>query len=831
MGNIISVLYILAFAGCGILTARPIFASDRPLKRILFGLTFGLVMLLWLPVLFAFILDFTLAAQILALAAAVFIAGVSTFFAVKKQKNGKIKYKAASKRDLVPLLVTIVPLVAVGWILHANHTITNASDGSLHVGQCTFGDLCMHLSFITSISVQKTFPPNYSLLPGTPLGYPFLCDSVSSTFYTLGASLRIAAMLPALYAFLVVVLGVYCFFDEWFKNTRVSVLATYLFFIGGGLGFAYLFNNKQLLAGEGINRWQEMLEGFYKTPTNLPAEGLRWVNSIADMLIPQRATLFGWALLFPALQLLHRAVMQREYKCIVPLGIIAGCMPLVHTHSFLAIGIISAFLFVAALGKMLMSGVSEKHEKLAVRNLGLFVCSAIVGALRMMNIRVVTEGLDDRFTIIAGTLTVVVSVVMLALALPKKNAKGERKGADDGLETELATELMPMSKVTERKYVSAVGIASAVGLAISSMLQEKASALGFVLPVFMIAATILLVVYNGKKAGRKPASDEVKHVRWFALFGVIAVVLAAPQLFGFTFKQSVNNDSFLRWGFNWCNVSDSWLWFYIKNLGLIFILMPVALLSEKKQNRLFYYGTLVIWLLCEVLIFQPNPYDNNKLLFVWFAFTCGIVANYLITTFARPVTRLERGKRRVLRGKTAGRYLLLAMMLIAMLLSGSLTLVREYVSGDHIAFAADADGKRSLQYIESGYEVVPAAQVELAEWINTNTDEPIAADATFLTESNHNNAVAMLTGRNIFCGSGSFLEYHGVNYRPRKELIKPMYEQPETCLLRYAAEYDIDYVLVGTRERGSYAVDTEWFNANLRVVYRNAQLTVYKIAK
>lgn len=111
MGDIISVLYILAFAGCGILTARPIFASDRPLKRILFGLTFGLVMLLWLPVLFAFILDFTLAAQILALAAAVFIAGVSTFFAVKKQKNGKIKYKAASKRDLVPLLVTIVPLV------------------------------------------------------------------------------------------------------------------------------------------------------------------------------------------------------------------------------------------------------------------------------------------------------------------------------------------------------------------------------------------------------------------------------------------------------------------------------------------------------------------------------------------------------------------------------------------------------------------------------------------------------------------------------------------------------------------------------------------------
>lgn len=348
--------------------------------------------------------------------------------------------------------------------------------------------------------------------------------------------------------------------------------------------------------------------------------------------------------------------MQREYKCIVPLGIITGCMPLVHTHSFLAIGIISAFLFVAALGKMLMSGVSEKHEKLAVRNLGLFVCSAIVGALRMLNIRVVTEGLDDRFTIIAGTLTVVVSVVMLALAMPKKNAKGERKGSDDGLETELATELMPMSKVTERKYISAVGIASAVGLAISSMLQEKASALGFVLPVFMIAATVLLIVYNGRKAGRKPASDEVKHVRWFALFGVIAVVLAAPQLFGFTFKQSVNNDSFLRWGFNWCNVSDSWLWFYIKNLGLIFILMPVALLSRKKAEQTVLLRNTRYMAAVRSADFPTQPVRQQQAAFrlvrIYLRHSCELSHNNICTarykTGARETPRAARQDRRSL---------------------------------------------------------------------------------------------------------------------------------------------------------------------------------------
>ena len=50
----------------------------------------------------------------------------------------------------------------------------------------------------------------------------------------------------------------------------------------------------------------EIFTGFYKTPTNLGDKGIRWVNVIADMLLPQRATLFGWAVLFAALFLLYR---------------------------------------------------------------------------------------------------------------------------------------------------------------------------------------------------------------------------------------------------------------------------------------------------------------------------------------------------------------------------------------------------------------------------------------------------------------------------------------------------------------------------------------------
>lgn len=677
--EILSVLYLIAYAFSGVMISKYVFMKDKPVRQLFFGLVFGLAMLLWLPTLFAFLLDFTLLAQLLALATAVLGGGLCVFLRIKKAGRGLDMPIVREKGWLKPLLLTVVPLVIIGWVLLYNHTILSASNGSLHVGQSTYGDLCMHLGFISSISVQQTFPPDYSILPGTALGYPFLCDSISSTFYTLGSSLRFAALLPTLYAYLVVVLGVYFFFEDWFKRNSITVLATYMFFIGGGLGFAYIFNNKQLLAAEGIDRFQEMLSGFYLTPTNLPDEGLRWVNAIADMLVPQRATLFGWAMLFPCLQLLRRAAIEKENRLFIPLGILAGCLPLVHTHSFLALGIISVLLIV--------------------------------------------------------------------------------------------------------------------------------------------------VQFTGQL--RKPNAEGWKHLGMFAIFGAITLVLAAPQLFGFTFKQSTG-DSFLRFMFNWDNKSDSWLWFYIKNLGLIFIFMVPAFLSTKKENKLFYGGALLIWLISELIVFQPNPYDNNKLLFVWFAMTCGIVAEYLMSLYDRMVDRGKEAKQLVPLGKRLAQRFVCIVILIAIFLSGTLTLVREYVSGDHIGIATDEDGKKTIAYIESGYEVTPSYMVELTEYIKENT----APDATFLTYRNHNNAIAMLTGRNIFCGSTTFLHWHGLEeqYRTRINLLPMLYTNPSVYFYENANTYSIDYVLISPYESNNYDVDTAWFESNLELVYSNSRVKLYKVA-
>jgi len=115
----------------------------------------------------------------------------------------------------------------------------------------------------------------------------------------------------------------------------------------------------------------------------------------------------------------------------------------------------------------------------------------------------------------------------------------------------------------------------------------------------------------------------------------------------------------------------------------------------------------------------------------------------------------------------------------------------------------------------SDYELYDASYVKLCEWVEKNT-EPTDV---LLTANNHNNAVASLTGRNIVCGSGTFLYYHGLNYGQAEADVKTMYEDPSRReeLLR---QYDVSYIVVGGWELGNYAIsDLENMKQMYDVVY------------
>ncbi|MEN6594854.1 MAG: hypothetical protein ABFC31_07925 [Clostridiaceae bacterium] len=628
MAELFSILYLLLFAFSGLGISRYLFYRDRPLIRIWLGLTFGMLLLIWLPALFSFIFGFVMLSQMLGLAVACVLGGVCWLISRKKS----LTY--ASWKSELPALITCGALFLLCLILLSSHTIVER-DGALYVGQSTYGDLAMHLGFISSIATQGTFPPMYSICPDKAVSYPFLSESVGATFYLFGTSLRFATMLTASYAFLLAIFGAYCFFEEWLGEKRKAVFSTLLFYIGGGFGFWYFFD----LLKDNPENLSRLFTAFYETPTNFVSNGLRWVNPIADMMIPQRALLFGWSILFACLFLLYRGAIKKDGSAFLPLAVLAGGLPLIHTHSFLALGIVSGFLLIRS----------------------------------------------------------------FALGEGKKQYAG------------------------------------------------------------------------------------------YAKYLLIVLALALPQLILFTFRGS---GSFLKFHFNWANESDNYFWFYIKNFGLIALLFPVAFLAAKKEDRALVGGGLLIWVIAEFIQFQPNTYDNNKLLFITFLLSCGLVGGWLIDA-----------KERLSRGAARNRLsvaVLSVIVCVTLFLSGALTLGREYVSE---------------------YQLIGANEVLAAEYVKENA-EP---DATFLTYNNHNNCIAALTGRNIVCGSGSYLYFHGINYADHEAALPLMYEQPEEYFDSLAKKYNVDYVLISDAERANYNIDYDYFAERFSVFYQNDSVIIYQV--
>ena len=115
----------------------------------------------------------------------------------------------------------------------------------------------------------------------------------------------------------------------------------------------------------------------------------------------------------------------------------------------------------------------------------------------------------------------------------------------------------------------------------------------------------------------------------------------------------------------------------------------------------------------------------------------------------------------------------------------------------------------------SDYELYDNGYVKACQWVEKHTQPT----DTFLTATNHNNAIASLTGRNIVCGSSSFLYYHGVDYTGNEAAVKSMYEDPDArdSLLD---EYGVNYIVIGPWELGSYQIsDYDTLAGSYEIVY------------
>ena len=606
------------------------------------GLVFGCAALMWLPCLAAFIWGFTWPAQ---LAALIFAWVVTLALAVAAWWRRKeplrwreLRLPTLSRSDLTGLFASLCATLFCGWLLHT-HVLMPMEDGSLWVGQSTYGDLGMHLGFAESMFRQGFFPPEYSIFPGQQLNYPFLVDAATGSLRFFGLSLRMAVILPSLIMLLCVFWGFWLLADKLTERLGATLMSWLLFTCNGGYAFVYFF---------GKYAFSEIFTGFYTTPTNLVDEDIRWVNVICDMLIPQRTTMAGWCVVIAAMFLLLTAIEKTlagkgGRREIVVLAVLAGAMPMIHTHSFLALGILSAAWFFCA--------------------------------------------------------------------LPRARREGRWKD--------------------------------------------------------------LLLNY--------------------VIYGAICFALAGPQFFKWT-MDSVETGNLLRWNLGWVaganGALNNWLVFFIMNVGVVFVAMWPMMFFLRGEKLGIFIGGAAIFLLSNVVAFQPNLYDNNKLLYVWFMLTDILVCGWLWEI-------IEGSKSRAVRALAAGLLVFLGTF------SGILSMIRELVSG---------------------YQLLSGDQVASAEYIIDNT-EP---DSTFLTATNHTNPVSVLTGRNIVCGSSLYLYWHGVNYQQVEALLPEMYAGGEGFETN-AEALGVDYVYIGGSEYANYPVDYAYFAENYPLVYDAGGISIFDV--
>ncbi|MEK7622904.1 MAG: hypothetical protein AAB430_03440 [Patescibacteria group bacterium] len=189
------------------------------------------------------------------------------------------------------LIISI--LAVIGWSLIWSKVLVQEADGWFSSCPNCWGDWMAHLTYTSSFAFAHNWPLQLPVFVGHKFTYPFVIDLISAGLVKLGLNLPTSLVWPGLILSLVLTYLIYLLAKTLTGNRLAAIFTTLLF----------LFNN-----------------GWVKDT--------RWLNFITSQIIPQRGQLLGLSLSIIVYLLLWR-------KKIVPAGIVAGLLPLMHAHSYL----------------------------------------------------------------------------------------------------------------------------------------------------------------------------------------------------------------------------------------------------------------------------------------------------------------------------------------------------------------------------------------------------------------------------------------------------------------------------------------------------------------
>ncbi|AKM79784.1 MAG: putative membrane protein [Candidatus Beckwithbacteria bacterium GW2011_GWB1_47_15] len=168
-------------------------------------------------------------------------------------------------------------------------------------GACSncWGDWSAHTSYMASFAFGRNFPPSLPILAGEKFSYPFLVDLITAGVVKLGVDWVKAMVAVSLVTAVGLAGAVIAFGWKLTGKFKIGVVTALVFFLNGGVG--------------------------------------EWQNLISSQVVPQRGLALGMTMAICVYWLLWQ-------KKLFWAGVVAGLLPLVHAHSFMAVVLVAGGL-------------------------------------------------------------------------------------------------------------------------------------------------------------------------------------------------------------------------------------------------------------------------------------------------------------------------------------------------------------------------------------------------------------------------------------------------------------------------------------------------------
>lgn len=232
-----------------------------------------------------------------------------------------------------------------------------------------WGDWAAHFTQGSAFAYRSLWIKENPLLVGAPFSYPFAVNFISGLLVRFGMNFFSAFIIPSYFYCLLFVFVLVVFYLLVFRSKSIAILASSIFLLNGGLGFWWYLRE---VVEKGVLFWPD------KEYTHLSDQGIQWISVITSMMVPQRAFVFGFPIALLIFLMIFLQIQQQRHEWKVSrflgAGLLYGFMPLIHTHSFLVLGIIFACWFVYSM-------MRKEHDKHSVVH--ALLCWTIFGVVTL----------------------------------------------------------------------------------------------------------------------------------------------------------------------------------------------------------------------------------------------------------------------------------------------------------------------------------------------------------------------------------------------------------------------------------------------------------------